>query len=116
MKNVLKLLAVLSLLAASCERDDISADAPACIKNKIADILAESVRNPPASVWQYELDDAIVYYIPAYCCDFPSVLLTSDCEVVCAPDGGFSGAGDGKCPDFFDRRKNGNLIWKDKRQ
>jgi hypothetical protein len=34
---------------------------------------------------------------------------------MCAPDGGFSGQGDGKCPDFFQASGNKKLIWKDTR-
>lgn len=74
------------------------------------------VRNPPGSVWQYEYKGQSVYYIPAYCCDIPSQLLDSNCNQICSPDGGYTGAGDGKCADFFELRKNEKLIWQDSRQ
>jgi hypothetical protein len=36
-------------------------------------------------------------------------------NIICAPGGGFSGAGDGQCPDFFQVRTNEKLIWQDNR-
>jgi hypothetical protein len=88
---------------------------PACLKNKIEEIKAGPVRNPPASVWQYQYQVKTVYFIPQFCCDFPSVLYNSDCSVLCSPDGGLTGNGDGKCSDFFTERKNEVLIWRDSR-
>ncbi|MBL7873139.1 MAG: hypothetical protein JNM78_16090 [Cyclobacteriaceae bacterium] len=85
------------------------------MKNKITELKNEEVRNPPASIWQYSYQGKTVYYIPQFCCDFPSVLLNPDCSVVCSPDGGITGNGDGKCADFFSSRKNEVLIWKDNR-
>jgi hypothetical protein len=35
---------------------------------------------------------------------------------MCAPDGGFTGKGDGKCTYFFDARTNEKLIWEDERK
>jgi hypothetical protein len=88
---------------------------PDCIKEKIQQLMQEPVRNPPAEVWQYDFEGKAVYFIPASCCDMYSELLYANCGVICAPDGGFTGRGDGKCPDFFSKRKNGILIWQDKR-
>jgi hypothetical protein len=36
-------------------------------------------------------------------------------DMICAPDGGLTGKGDGKCPDFLSIRKNEALVWKDTR-
>jgi hypothetical protein len=35
--------------------------------------------------------------------------------MICHADGGFSGAGDGRCSDFFSARKNEKIIWRDPR-
>ena len=64
---------------------------------------------------EYEYQGNIVYYVPPQCCDQFSQLYDSNGKLICAPDGGFSGRGDGKCPDFSRVRKNKVLIWQDTR-
>jgi hypothetical protein len=88
---------------------------PDCVGHKIQEIMQEPPRNPPAEIWQYKFEGKKVYYIPPYCCDAYSELLDENCRVICAPDGGITGRGDGRCPDFYSKRKNGILIWQDKR-
>ena len=55
------------------------------------------------------------YYVPPQCCDQFSTLYDADGAVICAPDGGITGRGDGKCPDFFQSRTNEKLFWEDSR-
>ncbi|MDQ8053423.1 MAG: hypothetical protein REI78_10375 [Pedobacter sp.] len=115
----LKLIIVVLLLvlqAQTCKKDDPIEEVPTCILDKIEQMKKDNVANPPASVWQYEYNGKIVYYVPAKCCDIPSVLYDGNCNVICSPDGGFTGAGDGKCADFFKKRTNEKLIWKDPRK
>ena len=69
--------------------------------------------NPPAEVWRYNYNGQTVYFIPQHCCDLPSVLYDENCNLICNPDGGITGNGNGKCSDFMDKRKDGVLIWKD---
>lgn len=88
---------------------------PVCIQDLITEIKDEPVRNPPASVWQYLYEGKKVYYIPQFCCDFPSILKDSSCITLCSPDGGLTGSGDGRCSNFFTERKEEVLIWKDTR-
>ena len=76
---------------------------------------AEPVRNPAGSVWQYSYNGQTVYYIPATCCDIPSQLFDGNCNLICSPDGGIAGGGDGKCADFFKTRKGEKLVWQDGR-
>ena len=75
----------------------------------------EPVANPPASLTKCIYKNKIVYYLPPRCCDIQSVLYNKNGEFICAPDGGISGVGDGRCPDFFEERKNCEIIWKDSR-
>jgi hypothetical protein len=91
------------------------ADRPAFVDRLIARLAAQPKTNPPASVWQYRYHDRTVYYIPPSCCDVPSELYAGDGGRICSPDGGFSGGGDGKCPDFFETRSGERLIWADDR-
>jgi hypothetical protein len=92
--------------------DEIPPFVPDCVRDLIGAIQTEPVRNPPASVWQYEYGGSVVYYVTAYCCDLPSMLYTEDCEFICSPDGGFSGKGDGNCTATLQR---GLLVWQDMR-
>lgn len=71
--------------------------------------------NPPARVVRYTYKGQTVYYIPPRCCDVPSRLYDLNGERICSPGGGMTGAGDRKCPDFFNERKNEKVIWKDSR-
>ena len=88
---------------------------PDCIDELIIKFQNEPVGSPPQSIWQYEYNGDTVYYVPAQCCDQLSILYDSECNIICAPDGGFSGHGDGRCPDFFANRTSEKLVWKDPR-
>ena len=77
---------------------------------------SDPVGNPPQSIWQYQFKGQTVFYIPPQCCDQFSVLYDLWGNILCVPDGGFSGRGDGRCTDFFQERKNGILIWQDSRK
>lgn len=103
------------LQAQTCKKDDFK-NVPPCILEKIEQFKKEGVANPPASVWQYEYNGQTVYYIPPRCCDIPSSLYDSNCNLICSPDGGFTGKGDGKCADFAQKRTKEKLIWKDDRK
>ncbi len=103
------------ILFCSC-LDSTSPDQnPEWITKLIWEYEREPVGNPPQSIWRYEYKGQIVYYLPAQCCDQFSSLFDKDGNLICAPDGGFSGRGDGRCTDFFLERKNEKLIWKDSR-
>jgi hypothetical protein len=82
----------------------------------IAQFQSAPVGNPPRSVYRYTYHGQTVYYVPAQCCDQFSTLYDADGHVLCAPDGGITGKGDGRCPDFLTGRTNEVLIWRDARQ
>lgn len=105
----------LFFLNASCEKSNLNIDAPNCVQNEIKKIKIEEVRNPPAQVWKWEADGQTYYYITSDCCDQYNYLYNNNCDVICAPDGGITGLGDGNCPDFTEPIEK-TLIWKDNRQ
>lgn len=110
------LLIICLVFAFSCNKANVaSIEAPECIKAKISEIQNEPVRNPATKVWQYEYNGETVYYVPPYCCDFFGTVYNSKCEIICHPDGGIAGNGDGKCKNFFKIATNGKVIWEDKR-
>jgi hypothetical protein len=71
--------------------------------------------NPPASIWRYRYKDRVVFYVPPSCCDLPSELYDIEGNLICGPDGGLTGKGDGKCPDFFEQRQEELRVWGDPR-
>jgi hypothetical protein len=82
----------------------------------ISQLENEPVRNPPAIIASYTYKGETVYYVPPYCCDAMSTLYDSEGNVLCSPDGGFTGAGDGGCADFFETRTDRKVVWEDPRQ
>lgn len=81
----------------------------------IARLGSEPVSNPPQRILRYRYHDATVFYQPPVCCDRPSVLYDEKGAVLCSPDGGIAGRGDGRCADFQAQKSDETLIWKDPR-
>jgi hypothetical protein len=111
--NSLILITVIILLGA-CSQATQSLN-PAWVDKLIQQFESDPVGNPAQSIWSYEYNGQVVYYIPPQCCDQYSMLYDTSGIAICAPDGGFTGKGDGKCPDFLSKRTNENLVWKDSR-
>ncbi len=88
---------------------------PAWMQSLIVSIEAEPVWNPAASITRYTYRGTVVYYLAAHCCDIRSKLYDTSGAVVCEPDGGITGKGDGKCEDFLAIRSDEKLVWKDHR-
>lgn len=107
---------VFTVLLSTYSKTSLETAIPDCIQQKINTLEKENVRNPPAKVYQYTYQNQTVYYIPSYCCDVYSELYDSNCTLICHPDGGITGRGDGRCTDFFDLRKDEKLIWEDLRK
>ena len=105
-----------SLATASCSQPSSTDDNPQWVKDLITAFQSDPVGNPPQSIWRYEYRHQTVYYIPPQCCDQYSQLYDANGKVVCAPDGGITGDGDGRCPDFFKERTKERLIWQDQRK
>jgi hypothetical protein len=121
--GVLFLLILLSACAASTRQNTpvpqntlAAIEGPEWIKNLVVTYMKDPVGNPPRSIWQYSYKGQTVYYFPPQCCDQFSMLYNAKMQVLCAPDGGITGKGDEKCPDFFQERKDEKLIWKDARK
>ena len=89
---------------------------PACIQKKIDSIKQQPVWNPPAEVYEYTYQERTVFLFSADCCDRPSMAVDQNCNYVCAPSGGFTGKGDRKCLDFFEKAKMVRSVWKDERK
>ena len=90
----------------------IDAAVPTCIKNKIDSFKLKEKHERPQSVVEYVYKGKKVYYIVMPCCDFFNEVYDEKCRFLGAPDGGFTGKGDGKLPDFSTEAKPGKEIWK----
>lgn len=88
---------------------------PEWLDKLIARYESEPVANPPRRIIRYRYRNQFVYYVPPVCCDRPSILYDTRGKVLCAPDGGITGRGDGKCADLRRKRSDQLLIWSDKR-
>lgn len=112
-------IALVLLTIAGCSHPagpDTSSSAPPWVKALISQLGTEPVANPPAFVARYDYKGQDVYFVPQRCCDVMSVLYRSDGAVMCHPDGGFDGKGDGLCADFFADRHNERVIWRDSKR
>jgi len=107
-------MGMIIMIFTSCKKLDLAVDVPDCVEKKIEQINDEPVRNPPAEVWQWKVDGETYYYITSDCCDQYNYLYDNNCNQICAPDGGISGAGDGNCP-IFSGSVEKVLVWKDER-
>ncbi len=104
----------LSLTIISCSKLELEKDIPNSIEKKIKKLKNKDVQNPLAKVWEWKVDGNMYYYFTSDCCDQFNYLYDENCNVICAPDGGFSGSGDGNCPNFNGQIEK-TLVWEDKR-
>lgn len=88
---------------------------PPWLKDRIAAVLAERKRNPITRILRYDYEGQVVYYISAPCCDQYSEVLDTRGKLICHPDGGITGKGDGQCANFEKRKTNEKLVWQDPR-
>lgn len=116
LKNLNLFLLVLLLLG--CSKVEVPKGTPRCIKKHIREIEKENKGRQKATVWKWTVNGKEYYFFPVHsCCDKTSTLYDSKCNVVCHPDGGIGGGGDGRCPDWYE---NGDSIvrtkiWEDPR-
>lgn len=118
MKQLIWLLSF-SLAVSSCSNSKNSktdpASLPICIQDLIKKHQSEEIKNPPIKIYSYSYNGMTVYYETAPCCDMFSNLYNKECVLLGHPDGGITGRGDGKFPDFATIATNQKLVWEDKR-
>ena len=88
---------------------------PPWLKARIAAVLAVRKRNPITRILRYQYEGKTVYYISAPCCDQYSEVYDTRGKLICQPDGGITGKGDGQCADFEKRKSNEKMVWQDPR-
>ena len=84
---------------------------PTCMKAKIDSFKVMEKHEQPQRVVEYQYKGKKVYYVVMPCCDFFNQVYDDQCKFIGCPDGGITGKGDGKLPDFFTEAKGEKLIW-----
>lgn len=88
---------------------------PGWLQARIQAVLAERKRNPITRILSYQYRGQTVYFQSAPCCDQFSYVFDTKGRVLCQPEGGLTGKGDGKCPDFDKNKTDEKLVWQDPR-
>src|SRR5688572_23117058 len=112
MKAILLILVSSLTMNFTCNKEMTDNAIPACITAKIEAIKAQPKWNPPAEVTEYSYEGKTVYGFSADCCDQYYEVYDKDCNFICAPSGGITGAGDGKCREFSAKAKVLRVLYK----
>lgn len=92
-----------------------TAKRPAWLEQKVQERFQAKKTNPPIHIYSYLYNGATVYYETSAGGDQFSNLYADNGQLICHPDGGMTGRGDGQCPDFREKRTDEKLIWEDPR-
>jgi len=84
---------------------------PAAIQKRIDDYKKMDKSEQPRKVIEYDYKGKKVYYVSMHCCDFFNELYDSAGKLMGHPDGGITGKGDKKLPDFNTEKKNERIVW-----
>jgi hypothetical protein len=90
---------------------------PGWLEKRIQQITAEPPQNPAARIMRYRYEGQVVYYETLGCCDQFTSLYDQNGKLICHPEGGITGKGDGNsaCRYFAKRRTEERLVWQDPR-
>ncbi|MGX5728942.1 DUF6970 domain-containing protein [Pseudoxanthomonas beigongshangi] len=121
MKSVLRMVLGLLVLPGLAACQHATADAaldpagspqvPDWLRAKIAEYERQSTRQAPSTIWRITHQGAPAYYLVSPCCDQFNPLLDATGKEICSPSGGFTGAGDGKCPRPMDAGTGATRLW-----
>lgn len=103
------------ILAGTAACADQPPTSAAWLDRLVGDFKRAPVANPPHRILRFRYRGQSVYYVPPSCCDQPGALYDEAGEFLCAPDGGMTGRGDGRCADFHEQRTDESMFWSDTR-
>lgn len=110
MKIFTALIAAILILPA-CRKEELKG-LPPCIRKKIQAFQWLPGANQPREVHAYVYHGRTVYAFGSACCDQLNKVYDGACNYICAPSGGFTGQGDGRCTDFAANARYVGLVWK----
>jgi hypothetical protein len=87
---------------------------PPWLVGLIEEHASQPVANPPVQIVRQEYENGVFFYVPPRCCDVWSDLYDAEGALVCHPDGGITGRGDGQCPDLGELVRE-EVVWRDTR-
>jgi hypothetical protein len=111
-KNSALLSALFFMSCATHKKAQAVNELPSCLETKIEAMSANPREGTPQSIKRYSYKGQTVYYMLAPCCDKYNIVFDSDCNILGFPDGGYTGKGDGKMPDFHKEATDGKIVWK----
>lgn len=109
MRNYLFTIIVLTCISAHAD-----SKLPEWLEKKCMHYDSPTDNRQPLIVWKLSHQKQEVYYIVSPCCDEYNYLYDLNGTPICAPTGGISGKGDGKCPFPADIGTTIELVWKSK--
>ena len=111
MNPILRVLLATCVLNCATDADTL----PPWLQALIQQVESQPPAAPPLYVARYDYQGQVVYYLPPRCCDVPSDLYDPSGTIICHPDGGLTGHGDGRCADFLATATNEKILWRDQR-
>lgn len=87
------------------------ASLPEWLRIKIGQYEALPADRAPLGIWRITHNGQPAYYSYSPCCDQYNPLFDAEGSEICNPSGGFTGRGDGKCPEPMDRGTKAALVW-----
>ncbi len=101
----------LSLAAGEPVAVEPNAQPSAWVQKLISEFATSSTSRPPSAIWKVQYNGTEAYLFIEHCCDQFNYLYSAEGVLICAPTGGFAGAGDGKCPDALDLKQPISIVW-----
>jgi hypothetical protein len=85
---------------------------PEWLRIRLADYDAMPGSAAPRAVFELRWGDGVAYYVQAGCCDQLDPLIDARGVLLCHPSGGFTGRGDGKCPQALPAAADRREVWR----
>ena len=121
MKKSLLLMLTFGIFLFGCAEGNvpISSSSHPPLETKNNPVWVEDLKNSynhrPDMGARCTYNNQVVYYMISECCDKFNYLYSEDHQIICAPDGGFTGKGDGKCEDFSFGKNKCKVIWSERK-
>lgn len=88
-----------------------STELPTWLQLRIDEFETGPARAAPIAIWQITSKGKAAYFFVAPCCDRYNPLYGESGQLLCHPNGGIHGRGDGECPQPADLRTPVSFIW-----
>ena len=85
---------------------------PEWLRIRLADYDAQPGPAAPQAVYALRYGAGLAYYVQAGCCDQLDPLIDARGVILCHPTGGFTGRGDGRCPQALPATSERREVWR----